>query len=953
MPITIKPSQLKYKDPSTSQYVSVAAVADLSALPIATVSTPGLIKASGSGSGLQLDSSGYLKLSYPGDSTIKAGTNLYAPVVVGLQHKSVFYGLAAAAGDITQASSSNAVGTYTDTAKTAIQNMLNVPSSDNPIFTGVFSLGRKASTTAGTNSFACGHNVEASGFYSYAIGDSATASGQFAFASGHNTLASGWGSHTEGEGTQALGQYSHAEGSSSIASSVASHAEGFQTLAFHMASHAEGFNAISYSFASHAEGMTTIARGNATHAGGMFNIPNTADNWVASTTYQVDDVVKYNNDLHICITANNDSVFDTQKWYTYKGTYAETIGNGTDTNNLSNARALDWNGNEYLNGYLYVGCNADSTGGIRIPHDIQINGTSIVNNGIANIPVASYLNAGIIKTSTDFGTNMRDAPNQDTLMIVKADSENIKAATQKWKPIVPYHQHESVFYGLAKAAGADMSSSSNAVGIYTDAAKTAIQNMLEVPSSYSGKFEYSISLGRKENTTIGGGSVACGYNVTASNSGSVAFGDRTTSAGSGSYAEGSITISSGNGSHAEGQSTLASGHGSHAEGTGTQALGIISHAEGFYTVAAGDVQHVGGQYNVVDNYNNWPEYDNNIEYSAGDKIKVLVDNIWKGFIFDGTNWNLDALMNYSEIIGNGKSENTRSNGRVLDWNGNERLNGYLYVGCNADSTGGIRVPHDIQLNSTSIVSNGIATIPIAGDSTFGVIKTREYTDGFKFDSNNNFQLAGPSDAQIKAADTNYRAITPYVQHTSVFYGLAKAAGDSTQSASSNAIGIYTDNAKAQIQKMIGNYEPDYTLVNDITLTEETTLDLTTTDDNTPYNFRNVYIYISYPADTASVASGYDRYRFYDSSNTFIIAETRKYTTKTLNNFKHIHLIRKANMTLVQYTFQANTGDSGNWNIKAYPDGIRFGMGNITRIMMPDADAEPAGTRIRVFAQWAY
>ena len=38
-----------------------------------------------------------------------------------------FYGLAKAAGDTTQASSSNAVGTYTDDAKTAIQTMIGVP----------------------------------------------------------------------------------------------------------------------------------------------------------------------------------------------------------------------------------------------------------------------------------------------------------------------------------------------------------------------------------------------------------------------------------------------------------------------------------------------------------------------------------------------------------------------------------------------------------------------------------------------------------------------------------------------------------------------------------------------------------------------------------------------------------------------------------------------------------
>ena len=51
---------------------------------LATTSTPGLLKASGSGSGLQLDSNGYLKLNYPSSSVIKTGTNLYAPVVVGI-----------------------------------------------------------------------------------------------------------------------------------------------------------------------------------------------------------------------------------------------------------------------------------------------------------------------------------------------------------------------------------------------------------------------------------------------------------------------------------------------------------------------------------------------------------------------------------------------------------------------------------------------------------------------------------------------------------------------------------------------------------------------------------------------------------------------------------------------------------------------------------------------------
>ena len=56
---------------------------------------------------------------------------------------------------------------------------------------------------------------------------------------------------------------------------------------------------------------------------------------------------------------------------------------------------------------------------------------------------------------------------------------------------------------------------------------------------------------------------------------------------------------------------------------------------------------------------------------------------------------------------------------------------------------------------------------------------------------------------IKVADATYRPITPIRQHNSVFYGLAKAAGDTTQASSANAVGTYTTEAKAAIRSMIG------------------------------------------------------------------------------------------------------------------------------------------------------
>ena len=74
--------------------------------------------------GTQVNGNGVMTIVGAIASDIKAGTNQYNPVTPGFQHASAFYGLAKAAGDATQAASANAVGTYTDEAKSAIRTML-------------------------------------------------------------------------------------------------------------------------------------------------------------------------------------------------------------------------------------------------------------------------------------------------------------------------------------------------------------------------------------------------------------------------------------------------------------------------------------------------------------------------------------------------------------------------------------------------------------------------------------------------------------------------------------------------------------------------------------------------------------------------------------------------------------------------------------------------------------
>lgn len=109
---------------------------------------------------------------------------------------------------------------------------------------------------------------------------------------------------------------------------------------------------------------------------------------------------------------------------------------------------------------------------------------------------------------------------------------------------------------------------------------------------------------------------------------------------------------------------------------------------------------------------------------------------------------------------------------------------------------------DVQVNGTSVVTSGVANIPVAGSSALGVVQT-DATKGIEATSAGLLQIRPASDSDIKGGANQSKPIVSSIQHRSTFYGLAKAAGDSTQSASSNAVGTYTDAAKAAIQAMLG------------------------------------------------------------------------------------------------------------------------------------------------------
>ncbi len=71
--------------------------------------------------------------------------------------------------------------------------------------------------------------------------------------------------------------------------------------------------------------------------------------------------------------------------------------------------------------------------------DVQINSTSILSNGVANIPLASWNTLGVIKANSDYGLGVLTEGNAGIIATMKAETSLIKAGTNIYKPIVPYN----------------------------------------------------------------------------------------------------------------------------------------------------------------------------------------------------------------------------------------------------------------------------------------------------------------------------------------------------------------------------------------------------------------------------------------------------------------------------------------------------------------------------------
>lgn len=481
----------------------------------------------------------------------------------------------------------------------------------------------------------------ASGDRSHAEGANTTANGDYSHAEGADTVANGDCSHAEGRSTEARGSESHAEGGTTTANGDCSHAEGANTAANGDFSHAEGMDTAARGWCSHAEGLQTEASGHYSHAEG-------------------EGTIAISNNQHVQGRWNIDS-----------GKYAHIVGNG-DIDVRSNAHTLDWDGNAWFQGNVYVGgTSQDDSNAKRLltEDDIPEGG----NGGPAIIDVIELPTEDIredcfyraltpkliinqeiretwpcypVETLPDSGDPaiIGDLSNTSTLIVttyynlsdgglygyVNSDLSAVFGVPAGWYPIA----------ALTQAVG--WSYTGEITDITQDPNDDTFRLLVETETySYkTGKWTSTKTIGWRGtgpsaeifnhpgNTASGTFSHAEGWDTMAHGNYSHAEGCLTTANGYASHSEGSETMASGYASHAEGSGTTASGTFSHAEGSGTTANSAYSHAEGQGTAASGSWQHVQGKYNIEDTNNK-----------------------------------------YAHIVGNGVAGKP-SNAHTLDWDGN-------------------------------------------------------------------------------------------------------------------------------------------------------------------------------------------------------------------------------------------------------------------------------------------
>lgn len=215
-----------------------------------------------------------------------------------------------------------------------------------------------------------------------------------------------------GSGSLKLGQNTTVTGGNAVGFGTLTRANGVNTLAMGERTTASGNNAVAGGYNSNASGTDAIAMGNNATASG--NYSSAFGNYTEASgvnSLAIGQGTKATRRSQFVFGEYN--IEDTQGNNTQaKGKFLEIVGNGNNNSSRSNARMLDWYGNETLWGDLIFNKTKSLTNEIQrldnrinsLPNPVVFQGTLGVGGTITELPVASAENDGYMYKVITEGT---------------------------------------------------------------------------------------------------------------------------------------------------------------------------------------------------------------------------------------------------------------------------------------------------------------------------------------------------------------------------------------------------------------------------------------------------------------------------------------------------------------------------------------------------------------------
>lgn len=675
----------------------------------------------------------------------------------------------------------------------------------------------------GSNSVVGGSNNVVSGNCSFAVGNNNTASGAYSSVEGYHTIASGDSSHAEGKDTTASGKRSHAEGSATTASGTNSHAEGGNTESAAYYSHAEGYGTSATGSTAHAEGNTTTASGINSHAEGT----NTLASGINSHAEGQFSIANHKSQH---VFGENNIEDQSTAAVSARGNYVEIVGNGYSSNDRSNARTLDWNGNEWIAGNLKIGGNSyddpdaktvgpiDDTAGsgdtnvtwsaYKISSELANSGTNIVKGSWndRNLSESKFVFDDSSMTNEALIEMLTESEDGVVLEVTFPAKTNEQGTTSIDERRFTFTDRYTVTYSTSDVIQTQYRFYSNEPVDHSTYAihyssYILLVHVANLPNNQNDMYmwvytdnKFYVYVDDYENAISSSGDTVNIY------SDKIAFNGLAKAAGDTSQASSQNPI----GTYTDTAKTKIK----QMLGIGRTVHGIKGtwnpNASADSKFVFDDTSMTNALLNALLANNTDDVFVLNINFPYVSGQDTVNSSYQRYFLVDKRTetWTNSDTVAVTYVFYSGDVS-------ILEINPAQYINSYISFTRVSSQSGNSyywgygNKRFDVQVNGTSVVGqDGVAEIPVAsGNNQFGLTKA-DTNYGTHVYSTGVISVYAASSASVKAGSNSARPICCSNQHVSVFYGLSKVAGVDLAN-ETVTVGTYPDNAKASIKAMLG------------------------------------------------------------------------------------------------------------------------------------------------------